>query len=162
MNQIEAGQSQPKHQSPVSGPICNHRASCQATSAHNRGHPCAQNHSNLKWYVVNVCGIKNKLNCPDFIDELATKDNVVLTEAKVADTDTDFLELFFSKLSFTLFLKNRFDLQRTAQTVKLACGSQLRKVFSILIKTFYVELFIYHQRAVAIATRVYLMNWKMN
>ena len=30
LNQIEAGQSQPKNQSPVSGPICNHRASGQA------------------------------------------------------------------------------------------------------------------------------------
>ena len=30
LNQIEAGQSQPKKQSPVSGPICNHGASGQA------------------------------------------------------------------------------------------------------------------------------------
>ena len=30
LNQIEADQSQPKNQSPVSGPICNHRASGQA------------------------------------------------------------------------------------------------------------------------------------
>ena len=30
LNQIEAGQSQPKTQSPVSGPICSHRASFQA------------------------------------------------------------------------------------------------------------------------------------
>ena len=31
LNQIEAGLSQPKNQSPVSGPICNHRASGQAS-----------------------------------------------------------------------------------------------------------------------------------
>ena len=31
LNQIEAGQSQPKNQSPVSGPICSHRASGHAT-----------------------------------------------------------------------------------------------------------------------------------
>ena len=30
LNQIKAGQSQPKKQSPVSGPICNHKASGQA------------------------------------------------------------------------------------------------------------------------------------
>ena len=30
LNQIEAGQSQPKNQSPVSGPISNHRASGRA------------------------------------------------------------------------------------------------------------------------------------
>ena len=31
LNQIEADQSQPKNQGPVSGPICNHRASGQAS-----------------------------------------------------------------------------------------------------------------------------------
>ena len=30
LNQIETGQSQPKNQSPGSGPICSHRASGQA------------------------------------------------------------------------------------------------------------------------------------
>ena len=45
---------------------------------------------------------------PDFIDELTTKDIIVLTETKVDDTDTDLLETFFSKLGFTLFFKNRF------------------------------------------------------
>ena len=35
LNQIEAGQSQPKNQSPVSGPICNHRASGQAIIQHS-------------------------------------------------------------------------------------------------------------------------------
>ena len=33
LNQIEAGQSQPKNQSPVSGPICNHMACGQARAS---------------------------------------------------------------------------------------------------------------------------------
>ena len=39
LNRIEADQSQPKNQSPVSGPICNHRASGQANyQGHNHVH----------------------------------------------------------------------------------------------------------------------------
>ena len=73
----------------------NTQPSTHSKSTHNRDHLYAQKHPNLKWYVLNVCGIKNKLNCPAFIDELATKDIIVLTETKVNDTDTDLLETFF-------------------------------------------------------------------
>ena len=47
LNQIEAGQSQPKKRSPVSGPICNHMARGQASCILGQG--TSPSNASLDW-----------------------------------------------------------------------------------------------------------------
>ena len=61
----------------------------------------------LRWYVLNVCGFKPKIKCPDFQKEIQYNDFVILTETKLDDIDVDNISKKLSDLGYFIFTKNR-------------------------------------------------------
>jgi len=56
----------------------------------------------LKFCYLNVCGLKSRLLCPDFINIIQQNDICVFTETKL--TELDQLDL---PLDYKMFVKNR-------------------------------------------------------
>ena len=61
----------------------------------------------LRWYVLNVCGFKQKIKCPDLQKEIQYNDFVILTETKLDDIDVDNISKKLSDLGYFIFTKNR-------------------------------------------------------
>ena len=62
--------------------------------------------STLRIYYVNVCGLKSKLHCPDFIDVLNEYDIVCFAETKTDRADIPIIDI----PGFICYIKNRTDL----------------------------------------------------
>ena len=55
----------------------------------------------LSFLALNVCGLKTKLLCPDFLDFVSQFDVIIFTETKLDDTDKVEIP------GYTVFYKNR-------------------------------------------------------
>ena len=126
----------------------------------------------LRWYVLNVCGFKQKIKCPDFQKEIQYKDFVILTETKLDDIDVDNISKKLSVLGYFIFTKNRSHcsthrsggilvairntlqnyLNKLNQIALLVYGFLSINVFSDMKKIHSVEQYIYRQRVPSILT----------
>jgi exonuclease III len=71
-------------------------------------HNYACTNSGLKFYVQNVCGLKQKLSHPEFIEMISNVDIFALSETKLDDADYDYVNDKLSPLNFNVYMKNRF------------------------------------------------------
>ena len=61
----------------------------------------------LRCFLINVCGLKNRLNCPDFKEFLLSHDLSMLTETKFNDVDIFVICDEFCALGYFILHKNR-------------------------------------------------------
>ena len=63
--------------------------------------------TNIRFMSLNVCGLCNRMENPNFLDDLAKYDIISLCETKTDDADTAYIQEVFGDLGFTAFLQNR-------------------------------------------------------
>ena len=58
--------------------------------------------------VLNACGLKSKVICPDFLNLLKSCHIFVLTESKLDDADNELIENEFKNIGFTCYTDRHF------------------------------------------------------
>ena len=61
----------------------------------------------LNIHVLNVCGLKSKLLCPDFLNLISQHDILVFTETKWDDVDIKNVRSEFANLGYSTFIKKQ-------------------------------------------------------
>ena len=54
----------------------------------------------INFYSLNICGLRSKLNCEDFIDECVKHDVCLFQETKTDEADDPDINDFFRKARF--------------------------------------------------------------
>ena len=63
--------------------------------------------SSIDILMLNVCGLRNRLDHKEFTDELCKHDMFMLTETKTDDVDIPFIESCFAEKNFAVKVFNR-------------------------------------------------------
>ena len=66
----------------------------------------------IKVLSLNVCGLKSKLQIPEFCNDCKCHDLLIFCETKCDDLDVPFVTSIFSDLGFHVFIQNRETLAR--------------------------------------------------
>ena len=65
------------------------------------------NGENLTIHMINVCGLKSKLDIPNFRDTLKVYDISLLCETKLDECDEDYILSFITPRKLKAFFKHR-------------------------------------------------------
>ena len=104
----------------------------------------------VEFYSLNICGLRSKFNCEDFVEECLTHDVCVFQETKTDGVDDADITEFFTNMGFHVFVKHRKKLQKNRSggvitIVKKSLCAHAKLVETDTADVLWVELKLYNK-----------------